>query len=685
MDTSPKLVKDINLGSNSSYPSSLINLNGTLLFSADDGNTGRELWKADDRGNVTQLKDINIGLNSSDPSFQIKVDDTQFFTAQDSSTGRELWKVDDKGNTTRVTDINPGAGNFSIHTLGEINGTVFFNANDGSTGDELWKVDQTGKVTQVADINPGAGSSFIMSPTKVNDTLFFTATDGKTGRELWKVNQTGNATQVADINPGADIQVSVFEFLPTSLTNVNGTLFFKASDRISGIELWKVDQTGKVSQVADINPGAGNSFPIGLTAMSNGSADTYGNNLYFSADDGKTGFELWKVDQTGKVRQVADINPGAGNSILFPYSRFLFANLKAIDGTLFFAARDGSTGFEPWKLDSAGKAVQVADINPGAGNSVTSDFTRTLTKVNDTLFFIAEDGKTGSELWKLDSAGKVSQVADLNPGTGSSFPEQLTVANNTLFFTADDGGTTGRELWKVDETDKAVRVADLNPGTSSSFPNELTVVNNTLFFQANDGIHGEELWQLSLLNEINGDDGNNLLSGTPEGDRIDSKDGNDLIFAKAGDDELFGNGGQDQLYGDEGNDILSGGDGRDLLLGGSGNDVLVGGADADLLIGGTERDIFEYDSVTDSGVGMTDRDLIQDFHHFEGDRLDLSNINSFTFIGESNFGAIGVSEVRYLALGNNVLVQADSNGDGTANLEVFLTGVNSVGVNDFIL
>ena len=46
-----------------------------------------------------------------------------------------------------------------------------------------------------------------------------------------------------------------------------------------------------------------------------------------------------------------------------------------------------------------------------------------MTAVGDTLFFTADDGVNGNELWKSDGteAGTVL-VKDINPGSGSSSP-----------------------------------------------------------------------------------------------------------------------------------------------------------------------------------------------------------------------------------------------------------------------
>jgi ELWxxDGT repeat protein len=67
-----------------------------------------------------------------------------------------------------------------------------------------------------------------------------------------------------------------------------------------------------------------------------------------------------------------------------------------------------------------------------------------------------------------------------------------------LYFTADDG-TDGRELWTSDGTPAGTAVVqDINPGPGNAFYTfydpGFTVVNSQLFFVANDRVHGRELW-----------------------------------------------------------------------------------------------------------------------------------------------------------------------------------------------
>ncbi len=41
----PYMVKDINPGKQSSNPTGLMNINGTLYFSSNDGENGEQLWQ----------------------------------------------------------------------------------------------------------------------------------------------------------------------------------------------------------------------------------------------------------------------------------------------------------------------------------------------------------------------------------------------------------------------------------------------------------------------------------------------------------------------------------------------------------------------------------------------------------------------------------------------------------------
>ena len=80
--------------------------------------------------------------------------------------------------------------------------------------------------------------------------------------------------------------------MPGGLTEINSTLFFKASDGVHGEELWQSDgTTSGTLMVKDIYPGKADSLPVWLTEV-NGT-------LFFSADDGVHGDVMWTLEVAG--------------------------------------------------------------------------------------------------------------------------------------------------------------------------------------------------------------------------------------------------------------------------------------------------------------------------------------------------------------------------------------------------
>jgi Ca2+-binding RTX toxin-like protein len=325
---------------------------------------------------------------------------------------------------------------------------------------------------------------------------------------------------------------------------------------------------------------------------------------------------------------------------------------------------------------------------------------------------------------------------DLN-GTGNAL-------NNTLVGTSGDNllnggagndymvGGAGNDIFIVAANgDQTIEAANGGTDTVRSYIN-WTLADNVerLELQGSGNLNGTGN---ALNNTLVGNAGRNLLNGGAGNDYMVGGAGNDIFVVDASGDqvieaanggidtvrsyidwsladnverlELFGSAlnstgnalnntlvgraGANVFDGDDGDDYLTAGAGNDTLYGGGGSDRLVGGAGADILFGGAGNDFFRYEAVTDGLVGPGMRDTIMDFTHGE-DKISLHALRddignqAFSFIGTAAFSGVA-GEFRYTNYGGNVIIDADVNGDSTADMQILVAGATYMTGTDFIL
>lgn len=420
-------------------------MGGFLYYACDDGQNGFELWKSDGTlGGTTLVRDINTGQNLESreghrrvPKDFLVIGSTLYFTAW-GPEGYELYKTDGTSSgTVMVKNIFTGSAN-NLAQSGNPGpkvaaGSTLFFAATSTSGRELWLSDGTDAGTvQVADLNPGGNSSDPQNITVVGTTVLFSAIGATGGRELYKSEPPYNSvTLVRDIRSGSSNSD------PTSFTVIGNTLFFTADDGVNGRELWKCESpynSTTTSLIRNIWPGVGTSNSKNLFA--------YGNRLLFQASDSVNGAELW----------ISSAPYDAANTLLL-------SNIRT---------------------------TALLGSNPGQ-----------FIQIGDTVLFRAQNNTGGFELWKTaGTAATTRLVADINLGSGSSSPQYLTNVSGTLYFTADNG-SDGRELYRISAPFIQSSLSQLNirAGRDAADPVNLTALGTQVLFAANDGTNGVELWR----------------------------------------------------------------------------------------------------------------------------------------------------------------------------------------------
>jgi len=455
---------------------------GGMLFGFNIA--GVEPWFSDGSiGDAVLLGNFNDGVGNANPEAFAPIGERMSFMASDDTFPFGMHATSGSGA--------PAYADQQFIPLGYLDGRLL--AGTGFPNDMYLTDGSVEGTTILPGVEPRSsnnyGPPFRCSAT-VNGAVYFVGRDPSSSRtELYRSDGSASgAVKMTDTNATGGLVNSCFDDSAHLVAFNGGVLFTGAvSDSATGVELMRFNGVDAAQLVADINPGASDSFPLYLTAL--------GNKVVFNARNLLSGFELWISDGSAQgTRLLKDIEPGLGDSR--PESLVVAGSL------LFFTADTRASGRELWVTDGTTAGTRlVADLYPGPGSAIRQGVFRALAVQGRRVFFHATDPAGDCALFVSDGSAAGTHCAiDTAEGlTAANLDEVLALSNGVVAFSAwrDGDGDEVRALHAgrlLPLTD-----GDIRPGSASSQPMLLTATaRGMLYFSADDGSTGREVWRLDL-------------------------------------------------------------------------------------------------------------------------------------------------------------------------------------------
>ena len=432
------------------YPQVIPLHQGIAFVRGDDNPYGREVWITEGLPqNTYQVRDINLQGVDGRPTRLFSHRGQLHFSASTHPLGQELWQSN--GITAQTTPLKTPPRPLGL--LPELVWREELLVRDAVTGYHL----SNGSRLLSLPFLPNPRFSY--TPPLVNQygTLFLLHTgllpDQSAEVSLWRSSGSEHSTEkIAILGRRAD-----------SFNLINNTLFTLIQQETGQVALWRSSGTSWTTEKV-----------LTLEVERVQEAAEWQGQLYFSAIAGGEQ-QLWRSDGTAEGTEKLATFQALGQFTPTP-------------NALYFSADEGTHGLELWYLDQTSPPTLLLDIHPQQASLSGRDW---LTWAEGTLYFWADDGLHGRELWMTEGSAKTTRlVADLTEGPASSPIREMEGWFNRVFFILSSSGIGG-PIWFVEPSTKAVTL--VHP-TLRAY--DLTSADSLLFFAGNDGTKGWELWAI---------------------------------------------------------------------------------------------------------------------------------------------------------------------------------------------
>ena len=398
----------------------------------------------------TLVTDINPGAASaaqilfgySQPrEHMIAYDGDLYFQANNGQAGAELWRIGPNGIPAMVEDLAGGSAGSSPHSFARTlpppfgDGKLYFAATTPNTGEELFFYDGT-KISLAVDTVPGSEGAEISGLTYYQGAIYFIRQTPEDGRKVWRYDGV-NATPVYAINLSGIGRVHSGGTGTEDFTVFNGRLYYVANRLVDGVlhayELWSFDGKSPrfIKQLTPDDDASSRDFGLGV----------YDGQLYFGAVVAGPNLteksQLWKYSGLGFPIKVMDIP--TPNS---PYFSNPPTEFELFDGKLYFQKSS-----DLFRIDTNG--VQNLSNASAAIPLVPRGLTSFETGATKRLYYTGFESIWDESEPYVFNDGTTTMLANIKPDSAStpgSFPTRGVQAHDRLYFYADDG-SSGREIW----------------------------------------------------------------------------------------------------------------------------------------------------------------------------------------------------------------------------------------------
>lgn len=489
-----------------------------------------------------QVKDINPGAGSSNPYLFYPFDSKVLFCANDGTNGDQVYVSDGtNAGTVRLTNL-PTLGFVSFGSTGtlgsggnfkKINNKYYFFAKGLTSSSassfmyNLWETDGTMLGTSQIDTFPPIGLMspfFVLKNSSGQDNLCsflqaLPASGAITYNSLYRFNLVTGMSSIIPLNINSHSYIPEIYSKDIRNPSINSNLDSHFTPFVRDNKIYPLSNSGDTLFSMDVDGNLTNliTFPFQVTILSTTAVDMVntvfiGNKLiiYPNSTTQSFGKEPHIYDfSTNSITLLKDINPYFSNS---SECKFFLPSKQNTNGKIYFLATHADYGQELWVTDGTTSGTHILnDISPG---TTSSSYHTETHYIGNNFYFSATSFPSGSmKTFRTqgDSVATWNIICDscvldnLLYFTTTSHMWRDSASNDDLCLlvegTSPTFGNTPSRIFKLN-SNIANKVLSMNTFSCLTlyYPHSYPVISmgQSLYFGYKDCNSGTELYKLEI-------------------------------------------------------------------------------------------------------------------------------------------------------------------------------------------